>query len=131
MKFDSTIHPLSKKILRNNMEYCDDIFSVHVRVGQIVEVGEPQVEQAYIVVEPDQKAITFDIYTSNNKEPTYTTDAGCTYLGTLKIDMSDTSKGMDRGAIVHMTFSGTEIAVTAVDQDDPERAVTTTVDFLG
>lgn len=130
-KFDSTIHPLSKKVLRNNTEYCDHIFSIHARVGQIVEIGEPQVKQTYIVVEPDQKAITFDIYTSNNKEPTYTTDAGVTQLGTLIIDLPDTSKGLDRGAIVHMTFSGTEIAVTAVDQDDPEKVVTTTVDFLG
>ncbi|XP_052674624.1 heat shock 70 kDa protein 12A-like [Crassostrea angulata] len=129
--FDNTIHPKLKKILHNNIEYCDDIFSIHVRVGQIVEVGEPQVKQTYEVTEPDQTSIGFKIYTSNNKEPTYTTDEGCTYLGTLTTDMPDTSKGMDRGATVHMTFSGTEIAVTAVDRDNPERAVTTKVDFLG
>uniref|UniRef100_A0A8W8L4G0 Heat shock 70 kDa protein 12A n=1 Tax=Magallana gigas TaxID=29159 RepID=A0A8W8L4G0_MAGGI len=129
--FDSTIHPKSKYILRNSLEYCDNIFSIHVRVGQIVEVGEPQVKQTYKVTEPDQTSIKFKIYTSNNKEPTYTTDIGCTYLGTLTIDMPDTSKGLDRGATLHMTFSGTEIAVTAVDRDNPERAVTTTVDFLG
>lgn len=129
--FDSTMHPKLKKIIRNNIEYCNDIFSIHVRVGQIVEVGEPQVKQTYYVTEPDQTSIGFKIYTSNNKEPTYTTDEGCTYLGTLTIDMPDTSKGLDRGATLHMTFSGTEIAVTAVDRDNPERAVTTTVDFLG
>lgn len=130
-KFDSTIHPHFKKIVRNNKEYCDDIFDIHVRVGQIVEVGEPQVKQTYKVVEPDQTSIGFEIYTSNDKEPTYTTDEGCTRLGTFTIDMPDTSKGLDRGVIVHMTFSGTEIAVTAVDRDNPERAVTTIGDFLG
>lgn len=130
-KFDSTIHPNFKKILRNNKEYCDDIFDIHVRVGQIVEVGEPQVKKTYVVVEPVQNSIKFNVYTSNNKEPTYTTDAGVTQLGTLTIDMPDTSKGLDRGAVAHMTFSGTEIAVTAVDRDNPERAVTTKVDFLG
>eukprot|EP00105_Crassostrea_gigas_P037535 XP_019921683.1 PREDICTED: heat shock 70 kDa protein 12A-like [Crassostrea gigas] len=131
IKFDSTIHPKSKKILHNSLEYCGDIFSIHVRVGQIVEVGEPQVKKTYVVTEPDQISIEFKIYTSNNKEPTYTTDVGCTYLGKLTIDMPDTSKGVDRGATVQMTFSGTEITVTAVDKDDPERAVTTKVDFLG
>lgn len=130
-EFDSTIHPNFKKTILNNKEYCDGIFSIHVRVGQIVEVGEPQVKQTYVVVEPDQTSIEFNVYTSKNKEPTYTTDVGCTYLGTLTIDMPDTSKGLDRGAIVHMTFSGTEIAVTAVDKDNPERKVTTNVDFLG
>lgn len=97
----------------------------------MVEVGEPQMKRTYKLVEPDQTNVEFDIYTSNDKEPTYTTDEGCTHLGTLTIDMPDTSRGMDREVIVHMTFSGTEIAVTAVDPDNPERAVTTNVDFLG
>lgn len=115
----------------NNVEYCSDIFSIHVRVGQIVEVGEPQKKQTYIVLRPNQTYLEFRIYTSNKKEPTYTTDEGCAYLGTVTIDMPDTHKGLNRAAVVHMTFSGTEIAVTAVDRDNPERAVTTKVDFLG
>ncbi|XP_052682429.1 heat shock 70 kDa protein 12A-like [Crassostrea angulata] len=130
-KFNSSIHPKFKKILHNGIERCDDIFSIHVRVGQVVEVGEQQVKRTYTPVEPDQTNGVVDIYTSHDKEPTYTTDEGCTHLGKLMVDMPDTSKGMDRGVIVHMTFSGTEIAVTAVDRDNPERAVTTNVDFLG
>lgn len=55
----------------------------------------------------------------------------CTLLGQISLDVSDTSKGTDRGAYVHMTFSGTEIVVTAEDKDDPENVVSTTVDFLG
>lgn len=130
--YDSNIHPKSKKIIRKNGdERCKDIFSIHVRVGQLVKVGEPQVNQNYTVAEADQTAIGFSIYTSNNKEPTYTTDEGCIRLGKLTLQMPDTSKGKNRGANVHMTFSGTEIVVTAVDQDDPEKVVSTTVDFLG
>lgn len=131
IRFDRANHPQLKKVIRNNIEYCDDIFDIHVRVGQTVEVGEPQVKKTYSVAEHDQTVIDFEILTSNNKEPTYTTDEGCTRLGTFKIDLPDTSKGLDRKVIVYMTFSGTEIAVTAVDKDNPERAVTTTVDFLG
>lgn len=130
-KFNSSIHPKFKKIILNGIERCNDIFSIHVRVGQVVEVGEPQMKRTYTVVEPDQTNVLFNIYTSHDKEPTYTTDEGCTHLGKLTIGMPDTSKGMDRKVIVHMTFSGTEIAVTAVDPDNPERAVTTNVDFLG
>lgn len=129
--FDRTIHPQFKKVMINNKEHCKDIFHIYVRVGQIIEVGKPQVKETYIVTEPDQDSIDFRIFTSNNREPTYTTDVGCTHLGTLTIGMPDISKGLDRGAIFHMTFSGTEIAVTAVDKDNPERAVTTKVDFLG
>lgn len=130
-KFDCAIHPKFKKVLRNNIEYCDDIFDIHIRVGQIVEVGEPQVKQNYTLIDPDQTSLELEIFTSNNREPTYTTDMGCTYLGKLTIDMPDTTKGTNRGVIAHMTFSGTEIAVTAVDRDNTKRAVTTNVDFLG
>lgn len=100
-------------------------------MGQTVKVGEPQLTRNYTVIAPNQTVINFPIYTSNKKEPTYTTDAGCTHLAKLTIDMPDISRGMDRGANVHMVFSGTEIAVTAVDWDNPKRVVSTTVDFLG
>lgn len=114
-----------KKIVENGVERCDHIFDIHVRVGQTVKVGEPQLTRNYTVIAPNQTIINFPIYSS------YTTDEGCTHLGKLTIDMPDISKGMDRGANVHMVFSGTEIAVTAVDRDNPKRVVSTTVDFLG
>ncbi|XP_078325404.1 heat shock 70 kDa protein 12A-like isoform X1 [Crassostrea virginica] len=129
--FNSTIHPQSKKITLNGVDLCRDKFSIHVRVGQLVKVGEPQVKQGYSVTTPDSTTISFGIYTSNDKEPTYTTDVGCTRLGTLTLDMPDISKGKNRGADVYMTFSGTEIIVTAVDQNDPKRIVAINVDFLG
>ena len=129
--FDEKIHPKSKKVLKDEVEWCNDIFSVHVSVGELIKVGEPQVKQDYTVVRADQTKMTFPIYTSNEKKPTYTTDAGCTRLGTLTIDLPDTTKGLDRGVFVHMTFSGTEITVTAVDKDNPTKIVSTNVDFLG
>lgn len=83
------------------------------------------------MVAPNQTLIIFSIYTSEKKEPAYTTDEGCTHLGKLPIDMPDISEGINRGVNVHMVFSGTEILVTAVDQDNPKSVVSTTVDFLG
>ena len=131
IKFNKDIHPQSKKVLTDKGERCDDNFDVHVSVGQSIKVGEPQVKQEYTVVNSNQISIAFEIYTSNERNPTYTTDVGCTRLGKLTLDMPDTSKGTDRGASVHMTFSGTEITVTAVDEDDPTKSVSTIVDFLG
>ncbi|XP_078325396.1 heat shock 70 kDa protein 12A-like [Crassostrea virginica] len=130
-KFDKTIHPQSKRVLVDGVDWCEDIFDVHVSVGKLINVGEPQVKKEYIVVRDDQRSMSFSIYISNEKEPKFTTDVGCTCLGKLTIDLPDTSKGMDRGVFVHMTFSGTEITVTAVDKDDPTKTVSTNVDFLG
>lgn len=90
--FDSAIHPESKKFVENGVERCDHIFDIHVRVGQTVKVGERQLTRNYTVVAPDQKCINFPIYISNKKEPTYTTDEGCTHLGKLTIDMPDKSR---------------------------------------
>ncbi|XP_078325400.1 heat shock 70 kDa protein 12A-like isoform X2 [Crassostrea virginica] len=129
--FDKSIHPQSKKVLIDGVEFCRNIFNVHVSVGKLIKVGEPQVNRVYTVTEADQTAMEFNIYTSSERKPTYTTDVGCTRLGTFTIDMPDTSRGIDRGAFVHMTFSGNEITVTAVDKDDPTKTVSTSVDFLG
>ena len=129
--FNSAIHPQSKKIRLGGVDRCNDIFSIHVRVDDKVNVGEPQAKNKYTVVSRDQTEMLIEVYTSIVKEPTYTTDVGCTRLGKLTVKMPDTSKGIDRGAFVHMTFSGTEITVTAVDKDDPKKTVSTIVDFLG
>lgn len=131
VKFNCFLHPESKKIKENDEELCTDIFSVHVRMGDTVDVGKSQGNQTYTVVEPHQQKMNFLIYTSNVKNPKFTTDEGCTRLGNLFIDMPDTSNGMDRGAIVNMTFKGTEFVVTAVDKDNPQKTVSTPVDFLG
>ena len=130
-RFDNSIHPQSKKDLIDGIEYCKNIFNVHVSVGNLLKVGEPQVRRDYTVTSANQTALEFNIYTSNEREPTYTTDVGCTRRGKLTIAMPDTTKGKDRGAFVHMTFSGTEITVTAVDKDDSTKTVSTSVNFLG
>ena len=131
VEFNKDIHPQSKKVLTDIGERCSDYFDVHVSVGQSIKVGVPQVKRKYTVGNANQTRIVFPIYTSNERKPTYTTDVGCTCLGKLTIELPDTSKGTDRGAFVHMTFSGTEITVTAVDKDDTTKTVSTKVDFIG
>lgn len=99
-------------------------------MGDTVDVGKSQGNKTYTVVEPHQQKMNFLIYTSNVKNPKFTTDEGCTRLGNLDIDMPDTFNGMDRGAIVNMTFSGTEFVVTAVDKDDPKKLFLPPLTFL-
>lgn len=129
--FDSTIHPRAKKIVVNGVERCTDYFDIHVHMGDSLEMGEPQKERLYTICEPEGKRLEFEIFCSIVEQPTFTTDLGCHFLGKLILDMPDISKGTDRGANVSMAFGGTEIKVTAVDKDDHEKIVSTTVDFLG
>ncbi|XP_022290110.2 heat shock 70 kDa protein 12A-like [Crassostrea virginica] len=129
--FDRTIHPQSKKVVYNGIEKCKDCFDIHVRMDASLKIGQLQEKRAYTVCEPDQTEITFPIFCSKIKEPTFTTEPGCHNLGKLTLAMPDISKGMDRGANVYMTFGGTEIKVTAVDEHDPNKTVSATIDFLG
>lgn len=88
-------------------------------MGDTVDVGKSQGNKTYTVVEPHQQKMNFLVYTSNVKNPKFITDECCTRLGNIFIDMPDTSNGMDRGAMVNMTFRGTEFVVTAVEKDNP------------
>jgi molecular chaperone DnaK (HSP70) len=128
--FDSKIHPAEKKRVYDGKDWCSDIFSAHVTVGKEINIGEPQDSRWYTVLTADQTAITFPIYTSPITTPKFVTDVSCQRLGTLSIELPDTTKGRDRGAYVQMTFSGTEIEVNATDKDTG-KSVKTVVDFLG
>lgn len=129
--FDTSIHPKSKKIIVNGLEKCTDCFDKHVCVDDLLEKEKQQEKRTYTLSDPDERKMVFEIFCSINKEPTFTTDLGCHCLGKLTLDMPDISKGTNQGANVSMTFGGTEIKVTAVDKDDQEKIVSTTVDFLG
>ena len=68
--FNSTIHPQSKKITLNGVDLCRDKFIIHVRVGQLVKVGEPQVKQGYSVTTPDSTTISFGMIKNQRTLPT-------------------------------------------------------------
>ncbi|XP_056014931.1 heat shock 70 kDa protein 12B-like isoform X2 [Ostrea edulis] len=128
--FDPKLHPAEKKIVINGKDRCDDIFSTHVIVGQEIHVGESQVSQRYGVLKPNQTTMLFNLYASTIQNPKFVTDISCQHLGKFTIELPDTTKGLDRHVEVNLTFSGTEIEVTATDIDTG-RSVKTVVDFLG
>ncbi|XP_062597459.1 heat shock 70 kDa protein 12A-like [Saccostrea cucullata] len=129
VNFNPSEHPEKKKTLVNGIEKCKDIFNIHVRVGETMHVGEPTTSQTYVPQNPDQKTIGFTIFTSPCKNPKFTTDQGCRCVGYLRLYMPETSKDTEKEVDVQMTFSGTEIEVSAIDKIT-KKAVKTSVDFL-
>ncbi|XP_033742661.1 heat shock 70 kDa protein 12B-like [Pecten maximus] len=128
--FKQEVHDISKRyVLSDGREQCRDVFDIHVRVGDSVDIGQPQVVQSYTPLEPDQTSILFKVYVSTEKKPMYVTDPGCTRIGQLEIAMPDTSKGLDRSVTVQMTFSNTELQVEAINKNTGEM-VTAGFDFL-
>ena len=107
-------HPREKREVLGTRIKCKDVFASHVKIGQELNVGEPQVSQRYTPLDADQLSLVFDIYTSTRKDPKFVTDDGCALVGQLEVDIPDTGK--DRGVWVNMIFGGTELFVEAKDE---------------
>lgn len=102
----------SKKIRRGKSKeiFCGDHFEKFVSLNEEFETGQTATLEVY-PVEADTTEMAIDVYTSNKSDPRYTTDTGCEKLGRLVVQMSDTTKGLDRRVDVTMTMGSTEIVV--------------------
>ncbi|XP_021349340.1 heat shock 70 kDa protein 12A-like isoform X2 [Mizuhopecten yessoensis] len=129
--FIHEIHPMEKrKIQGNGKAYCGDIFSVHATKGEAIAVWESLESIKYNVTSPSQTSTNVEIYISTNSSPEYVTDEGCECIGSLEIEMPDTSKGMDRGIDAQFTFGGAEIEVQVKDRESAEEQIAY-LNFLG
>lgn len=113
--FNSNIHDPNKRECISGVMKCSDIFSRHVKKGQILKRNEAQAEQTYNPTSNDQTAMQLCVYTSSNVDPMYVSDEGCSYKGSLTIAMPDTTGGKEREVKVRMIFGGTELEVKATD----------------
>ncbi|CAC5406529.1 unnamed protein product [Mytilus coruscus] len=86
----------------------DDVFDIHVRKGQVVEIGHFQPEHTYFPVVDEQKCAHFEFFASEEVDPKYTTENGCNILGVLGVDL--TRKDSKDGELsLKINASGTEI----------------------
>ncbi|XP_045179901.2 heat shock 70 kDa protein 12B-like [Mercenaria mercenaria] len=100
---------------------CIDIFDVHVRIGQIVRLGEEQAEREYMPIHPLADETNVQIFSSTKENPTFVTDESCKRIGTLKVSLTPDLLGALIGFrtggsfTVSFIFGGTEIKVKAKD----------------
>jgi len=116
--FDPEKHDESKKWYNDEdkKEYCKDKFSIHVRKDQSVKLQEKQPSWIYNPMYEEQTSLGLHIFSSPEQEPKYTTDDGCMQIGTITVDMSDTSGGTSRKVKVEMVYGGTQLNVIATDE---------------
>jgi molecular chaperone DnaK (HSP70) len=122
-------HPENKRFMTDSGLTCRNVFTKHVERNQIVKVGESQISKNYKPPHRDQTSLVFNIYASEMKDPKYT-DVGCKFVGNMIIELTDHDGDLSREVEVSLTFSGTEIEVTAHDVKTGklEKA---SIDFLG
>ncbi|KAL5012577.1 hypothetical protein ScPMuIL_011128 [Solemya velum] len=129
-EFDEDRHDENHKIVVNDVDRCDNVFSRHVAIGRTVKVGEPQQEKSYVPIYEDQDGVIVKVFASTKLNPMYTTDDSCVKLGKMSLDLPPSSGKGERSFKVQMFYSGTEIEVKARDESSGETAKAS-FDFLG
>ncbi|XP_060597969.1 heat shock 70 kDa protein 12A-like isoform X2 [Ruditapes philippinarum] len=128
-RFDPDKHSEDKKVTKDGLDWCTDVFDVFVKVDQSVELGE-KIFRRYTPVRRDQTATTINIYSTENENAEFITDPGVTQCGTLTLRLKDIDRGGPRREIrTEMTFGDTEIRVEAIDVAAGE-GVEAKIDFI-
>ncbi|RWS28321.1 heat shock 70 kDa protein 12A-like protein [Leptotrombidium deliense] len=150
-RFDYEKHPLAKKIVRDSIEWCGDIFDKFVVVDESIVMGDV-VSRSYTPAKDGQRYTVLHIYSSDREDVTFITDDGVQRCGTLVLDLDDKqiatnsltrsessfsdsvsavecSHNQRRVIETKMTFGDTEIKVIAIDLTTG-KTVKAEVDFL-
>ncbi|XP_022666555.1 uncharacterized protein LOC111252621 isoform X2 [Varroa destructor] len=137
-RFIPGVHPPSKKIVKDGVEWCADVFDKFVLADQSVNVGS-QVRRSYTPAARGQSVSIIHIYCSDRDDVCFITDPGVQKCATLVLDLTQppppnsgmlsttdlsTENDIPRERCVDdgrreiealMTFGETEIKVSALD----------------
>lgn len=79
-RFTADYHPQEKKIVKDNIEWCADIFDKFVLVDQSIGLGDIVVRK-YTPARHNQAQCIISFYCSESDKPLYVTDAGVRKIG--------------------------------------------------
>ncbi|XP_061180515.1 heat shock 70 kDa protein 12A-like [Saccostrea echinata] len=128
--FRPNLHPVEKKMVKGDTEWCMDIFDKFVLEDQPVALGDV-ILRSYRPACQNQKKIQINIYSAENPDTTFITDTGVQKCGILSLDLEEDSVSeLSRREIqTRMVFGETEIRVSALDVCTGHR-VQAVIDFL-
>ena len=120
--FNDKFHKDSKRFNgEDEIAMANDIFNVHVKVGQNVKSGVFQPAVEYTPTRKDQKLLGLPLYASPRPDPLYTDDEDCKKINSRSIDISDLQGARDDKVVqVSLYFSEPLIIVRAVKQQTGE-----------
>ena len=120
--FNEKLHNVSKRFTaEDGITRAEDIFDVHVKVGQNVKSGVFQPVVPYTPLRKDQKSLLLQLYASPRSDPLYTDEEDCKEINSRSIDISDLQgEKSDKVVEVSLCFSEPLITVKAVKQQTGE-----------
>ena len=113
-KFVPGKHPPEKRVVKDDVEWCTDIFDTFVYADQAVSLGHI-VRRSYTPAHASQRATTISLFASEKEFVHFVTDCGVSKVGELKVEMPDISGGKSRELRLIMMYGDTEISVEAID----------------
>jgi len=122
-KFIRGKHPLHKLAIKDNIEWCADVFDKFVYTDQSIGLFET-ITRSYTPVHESQTCSIIHIYCSQRDDIEFITDEGVEKCGTLYLDLDVIKKSnninpaleslMKREIRTQMIFGDTEIKVSLV-----------------
>lgn len=109
--FQEGVSDPSKRREINGEIICDDVFDVHLRVGQLVSLLKDRVGKQYNAF-CGQSHSLLEVYASSVPDPKYVTENWCTRLGSLVLEVPPDTKPEDK-IVVFLFYGGTELGVSA------------------
>ncbi|KAI0983717.1 hypothetical protein GJ496_003540 [Pomphorhynchus laevis] len=140
-RFKAHKHPIEKLVVKDDQQWCADIFDKFVLVDQSVGIGDV-VLRRYAPATSKQEKIIIHFYCSENDNAKFVSDLGVHRIGTLILEFSmppedkyeENQQRVDnqqryREIQTRMVFGDTEIKVSALDVFTG-RYVKAIIDFL-
>ena len=127
-KFIQGKHPEEKRIKKDGVEWCTDVFDTFVTSDQSIALGE-KVSRTYTPAKSYQTSTVIGIYCSEKEHVLFTSDPGVRRCGELYLEMPDTTGGKNRELEATMHFGDTEIKCEAMDHTSGKVAKAV-IDFL-
>lgn len=121
-KYNAEKHDQSKRVVKDGVVWCKDIFDTFVAIDESVGLGD-RVSRSYAPARAGQKSTVINIYCSENTQNLYTTDKKVKRCGQLRIEMPvltiedipEEKRSKPRELQATMLFGDTELKVTALD----------------
>jgi len=108
MEFDHTMHLRSTMYKADGKEWAANVFHIHIRKGQRVELNKWTKEEKYWPETAEQKLIQVFLFASDINNPKHTDDGYC--VGKFEVDFTHCEPSK-RVVMVSMHFGSTEVEV--------------------
>lgn len=110
------MHPESKKVTRDGIYKCEDVFKIFIRAGTTVVPNNTKAQHTFTAPFTGESQAAVDTYRSESENPMYVSDDDCVKCGTVIVDLKNESKETKPLIDVKMLFGDTVITVEATEK---------------